>query len=70
MDGHKLTVAFATAKEAFAEAVDWQIVKKLPDVCINDGTKLYSVSAFASVLWLVETSRARMPATEVAVEAN
>ena len=38
-DDHKMTVTTETAKEAFAEAVDWHVVERFTDVSISDGIK-------------------------------
>ena len=47
---HPLTVTKETAKEAFATAIEWQVVEKFNDVSINDGGKSYSIAEFASLL--------------------
>ena len=39
-----------TAKEAFATAIEWHVVKKFNNVSINDGGKSYSIAEFASIL--------------------
>jgi hypothetical protein len=47
LDDHALSVTTATAKEAFAKAVEWQLTKSFKDVRISDGTKTYSIPAFS-----------------------
>jgi hypothetical protein len=37
IDDHYLSVTAASAKQAFAEAVDWHIAKRLVGVTITDG---------------------------------
>ena len=49
IDDHVLIRTTRSAKEAFAEAVDWH-VKKLPKVRISDGTRSYSVLEFAETM--------------------
>jgi len=53
IDDHTLAVTTETAKEAFAKAVEWQVVQ-LADVTISDGTKRYTVTEFASFMALKE----------------
>jgi hypothetical protein len=49
IDDHTLAVTCETAKEAFAKAVEWQVVQ-FADVSISDGTKSYTVAEFASFM--------------------
>lgn len=50
----RLVVASAkTAREAFAEAVEWK-TKNLTGVTISDGAKVYSVQEFAKAMALSE----------------
>ena len=49
IDDHALSVTTETAKEAFAKAVEWQVVQ-FADVSISDGTKSYTVTEFASFM--------------------
>ena len=41
-------------KAAFAKAIEWDVVGRLKDVSINDGTRSYSIAEFASVMALAE----------------
>ena len=47
---HPLTVTKETAKEAFATAIEWQVVEKFNNVSLNDGERSYSIAEFASIL--------------------
>ena len=48
---HPLTVMNKeTAKEAFATAIEWQVVEKFTHISISDGGKSYSIAEFASIL--------------------
>ena len=47
---HPLTVTKETAKEAFATAIEWQVVEKFTHISISDGGKSYSIAEFASIL--------------------
>jgi hypothetical protein len=44
IDNHTLAVTTATAKEAFAKAVEWHVTGRFTDVSISDSTKTYSAS--------------------------
>ena len=50
IDDHTLAVTTATAKEAFAKAIEWHVVDRFTDVSIYDGIKVYSIDAF-SLAW-------------------
>ena len=54
LDDHALTAAAATAKDAFAKAIEWHVVGRLIDVSISDGTRSYSITEFSSVMALAE----------------
>ena len=51
IDDHTLAVTCETAKEAFAKAVEWQVVQ-FADVSISDGTENFTVTEFASFMAL------------------
>jgi hypothetical protein len=53
-DGHVLTVATETAKEAFAKSIEWHFVERFTNVCISDGIKNYTIAEFASAMALTE----------------
>jgi hypothetical protein len=57
-DDHKLTAATDTAKKAFAEAIDWHVVKRFVGVSISDGVRSYSIAEFAEVMALMEIAEA------------
>ena len=50
VDDHLVSATAETAKEAFAKAVEWQVVSKLADVSISDGINRYSIDEFSSIL--------------------
>jgi hypothetical protein len=54
IDYHTLAVTTATAKEAFAKAVEWHVVEKFVDVSISDGIKSYSIAEFSLAMALPE----------------
>lgn len=54
IDDHTLAVTTATAKEAFAKAIEWHVTERLADVSIYDGVKIYSIEEFSSVMALRE----------------
>jgi hypothetical protein len=57
VDGHALTAALETAKDAFAKAIEWYIVGKFADVSISDGTRSYSIVEFSFVMALAEIAQ-------------
>jgi hypothetical protein len=54
VDGHAFTATMETAKDAFAKAIEWNVVGKLTNVSISDGTRSCSIAEFASVMALAE----------------
>lgn len=54
IDGRTLAVTAATAKAAFATAIEWHIAKKFAGVSISDGNKIYSIDEFAAAIALQE----------------
>jgi len=58
VDDHTLTVTAETAKEAFAKAVDWQVVDRFTDVTISDGIRTSSIAEFSSRMALLEIANA------------
>ena len=59
-----VSVTTETAKEAFAKAVEWHVVRKLTDISISDGIKSYSIDGFASVMALQEIANTVKAAAE------
>lgn len=57
LDDHALTVSTATAKEAFAKAVEWHVTGRFTRVSITDSTKTYSIEAFALAMALLEIAK-------------
>lgn len=50
VDDHLVSMSTETAKEAFAKAVEWHVVRKLADISISDGVRKYSIAEFSSVI--------------------
>jgi hypothetical protein len=59
LDDHTLAVTAATAKEAFAKALEWH-----DSVSINDSTKSYSIDAFALAMALLDIAKTVNSASE------
>ena len=57
IDDSALTVIAATAKEAFAKAIEWHVAERLTNVSIYDGTKVYSIDAFSVAMALLEIAK-------------
>jgi hypothetical protein len=49
-DDCKVTANHWSAQMAFADAVDWRLVKRLSNVAISDGIHVYSIREFATAL--------------------
>ena len=47
LDDHTLAVTTATAKEAFAKAVEWHVVNGFGGVSISDGHKRFTIAEFS-----------------------
>jgi hypothetical protein len=47
IDDHTLSATTETAKQAFAKAIEWQVVHKLTRVTISDGVRSFSITDFA-----------------------
>jgi len=54
VDNCLVSATTENAKEAFAKAVEWHVVRKLTDISISDGIKSYSIDGFASAMALRE----------------
>ena len=57
IDDHTLAVTTATAKEAFAKAVEWQVAQGFTDISIYDGVTNYSIDAFSVAMALLEIAK-------------
>ena len=64
LDDHTLAVTTATAKEAFAKAVEWQVVGRCTQVTISDSSNTYSTDAFALAMALLDIAKAVNSASE------
>jgi pterin-4a-carbinolamine dehydratase len=53
-DDHTLSATAENAKEAFAKAIEWQVVQKFSDVTISDGVRSFSITDFASAMAFLE----------------
>ncbi len=47
---YPLSLDAETAKEAFAKAVEWQVVGGLTDIVISNGINCYSIAEFSTVV--------------------
>ncbi len=69
-DDHTLAVTTETATEAFAKAIEWQVVERFTNISINDGTKSYTVAEFSSVMALKQIANTVEPAAELGPKAK
>ena len=70
IDDHTLAVTTATAKEAFAKAIEWHVVDRFTDVSIYDGIKVYSIDAFSLAMALLEIAKTVEAAAELKAEGK
>ena len=70
VDDHTLAVTTATAKEAFAKAIEWHVIERLADVSIYDGVKISSIEEFSSVMALQEIANTVEATAELGPEAK
>ena len=49
-----LSATVETPKDAFAKAIEWQLVERFSNVTISHGSNTYSIDEFASVMALLE----------------
>jgi hypothetical protein len=63
-DCQTLAVTTATAKEAFAKAVEWQVVGRCTQVTISDSSNTYSTDAFALAMALLDIAKTVNSASE------
>ena len=69
-DHHPLTLTSETAKEAFAKAVEWQLIERFTGVSISDGIKKYTIAEFASVMALKEIANTVEAVAEVGLKVE
>ena len=48
-----VTAKAETKKEAFAKAVEWQVVGTLTDITVSDDSKSYTIAEFSDVIGFV-----------------
>ena len=70
IDDHTLAVTTATAKEAFAKAIEWHVIERFADVSIYDGVKISSIEEFSSVMALQEIANTVEATAELGPEAK
>ena len=68
LDDHTLAVTTATAKEAFAKAIEWRLAGRFDSVTISDGTNTYSIEAFSVAMALLEIAKTVNAAAETTAE--
>ena len=68
LDDRTLSVMTATAKKAFAKAIEWQLAGRFDRVTISDGTNTYSIEAFSVAMALLEIAKPVNAAAETTAE--
>ena len=64
------TMTAETAKEAFAKAIEWQVVEGFTNVNISDGIKSYSIDGFALAMALQEIANTVETGVELGLKAE
>ena len=57
LDDHSLSATIASAREAFAKAIEWHDTGRFRNVTINDDSKSYSIVAFALAMAHLEIAK-------------
>jgi len=70
IDDHTLAVTTATAKEAFAKAIEWQVAQGFTDISIYDGVTNYSIDAFSVAMALLEIAKTVEATAEPGLKAR
>jgi hypothetical protein len=70
LDDHALAVATATAREAYAKAIEWHKIGRFTFISITDSTKTYSIDAFALAMALLEIAKTVTPLPSRRRKAN
>jgi hypothetical protein len=68
LDDRTLSVMTATAKKAFAKAIEWQLAGRFDSVTISKGTNTYSIEAFSVAMALLEIAKTVNAAAETTAE--
>jgi|SoiMethySBSTD1v2_1073268.scaffolds.fasta_scaffold2263528_1 hypothetical protein len=68
LDDRTLSVMTATAKKAFAKAIEWQLAGRFDSVTIIKGTNTYSIEAFSVAMALLEIAKTVNAAAETTAE--
>jgi hypothetical protein len=55
-NNNSLTLTSATAKDAFAKAIEWHLIERFTSVSISDGTKDYTIAEFSLAMALNDVS--------------
>ena len=68
LDDRTLSVMTATAKKAFAKAIEWQLAGRFDSVTIIKGTNTHSIEAFSVAMALLEIAKTVNAAAETTAE--
>ena len=69
LDDHSLSATIATAREAFAKAIEWHDTGRFRNVTIDDDLKSYSIVAFALAMAHLEIAKTGNDAGDASPEA-
>jgi hypothetical protein len=70
LDDHTLSVITATAKEAFAKAIEWHTSGRFSNVTISDGTDTHSIVSFPLAMARLEIAKTVNDAADAATEGG
>lgn len=57
LDDHSLSATIATAREAFAKAIEWHNSGRFSNVTISDGTDTHSIVSFPLAMARLEIAK-------------
>lgn len=70
LDDHTLSATTATAKEAFAKAIEWHTSGRFSNVTISDGNETHSIVSFPLAMARVEIAKTVTNAADSTVEGG
>ena len=70
LDDHTLSVTTATAKEAFAKAIEWHTSGRFSNVTISDGTDTHSIVSFPLAMARLEIAKTVNDAADATAEGG
>jgi hypothetical protein len=70
LDDHTLSATFATARDAFAKAIEWHDNDRFGNVTISDGTVTHSIVSFALAMASLDIAKTGSDAANATTEGG